>query len=173
MNVATIFLANPLLQPNIGLMFWTLLTFGILLLVLRKFAWGPIMTGLRTREQSIEEALNEAKRAREEMNSLKAENENLLAQARAERDRILKEAKEIKEKLISDAKTAAQEEGKRIMAQAQDAIEKEKATAFADLKEQVVTLAIEAASKIVKKELANTQQQETLIENYLNEVKAN
>lgn len=164
---------NVLITPNIGLMFWTLLIFTILLLVLRKFAWGPILTGLKTREQSIEDALNEAKKAREEMNNLKSENEALLAQARAERDRILKEAKEIKEKMITEAKTAAQDEGKRIMAQAQDAIEKEKATAFADLKEQVVTLAIEAASKIVKKELANTQQQETLIENYLNEVKAN
>jgi F-type H+-transporting ATPase subunit b len=169
----TIFFSNALITPNIGLMFWTLVTFTLLLIVLRKFAWGPIVTGLRTREQSIEEALSEAKKAREEMNSLKAENEALLAQARAERDRILKEAKEIKEKLISDAKLAAQEEGKKIMAQAQESIEKEKASAFADLKEQVVTLAIEAASKIVKKELAGTQQQEALIEGYLNEVKAN
>ncbi|MGZ5304332.1 MAG: F0F1 ATP synthase subunit B, partial [Bacteroidia bacterium] len=152
MTIANIFLFNPLLQPNVGLMFWTLLTFVILLFVLRKFAWGPIMTGIKTREQSIDEALSEAKKAREEMSSLKSENEALLAQARAERDRILKEAKEIKDKMISDAKSVAQEEGKKIMAQAQESIEKEKASAFADLKEQVVTLAIEAASKIVRKE---------------------
>jgi F-type H+-transporting ATPase subunit b len=156
--MSTIYLAsNPLITPNIGLMFWTLLVFALLLVVLRKFAWKPILDGLKNREQSIEDALSEAKRARAEMSNLKAENEQLLAQARAERDKILREAKEIREKLISDAKAQAQEEGKKLIDQAKDSIEKEKLS----------------ATKILRKELADKQQQEDLIESYINEVNVN
>jgi F-type H+-transporting ATPase subunit b len=164
---------NPLVTPDIGLMFWTLLTFLILLIVLRKFAWGPIMNGLKAREQSIENALSEAKKAREEMSNLKSENEALLAEARAERDRILREAKEIKDKLISEAKATAQEEGRKILAQAQQNIEKERLSAFKELKEEVVNLAMDAATKIIRKEMSSKGAQEELVENYLNEVKGN
>jgi F-type H+-transporting ATPase subunit b len=165
--------SNPLVTPNIGLMFWTLLTFLLLLFILRKFAWGPIMNGLKAREQSIENALSEAKKAREEMSNLKSENEALLAEARAERDRILREAKEIKDKLISEAKTQAQEEGRKILAQAQQSIDKERANAFKELKEEVVNLAMDAATKIIRKEMSSKNTQEELVENYLNEVKGN
>lgn len=169
---STIFL-NPLVTPNIGLMFWTLFTFLLLLFILRKFAWGPIMSGLKAREQSIENALSEAKKAREEMTNLKSENEALLAEARAERDRILREAKEIKDKLISDAKTTAQEEGRKILAQAQQNIEKERLAAFKELKEEVVNLAMDAATKIIRREIGTKGAQEELVEGYLNEVKGN
>jgi len=101
----TVYLLNPLIMPNIGLMFWTLLVFLGLLFILRKFAWGPILSGLKEREQSISDALNEAKNAREEMSHMKSENEALLAEARAERDKILREGKEIRDKMVADAKS--------------------------------------------------------------------
>ncbi len=169
----TVFLLNPLITPNIGLMFWTLVTFFSLLFVLRKFAWKPILEGLNEREASITNALNEAKKAREEMGNLKAENEQLLAQARIERDKILKEAKEIRDKMVSDAKSIAQEESKKVMIQAHENIEKDRQKAFAELKEQVVELAIEASTRILKKELANKNDQEILIGSYIKEVNAN
>ncbi len=160
-------------MPNIGLMFWTLLTFLGLLFILRKFAWGPILSGLKEREVSITDALNEAKKAREEMGNMKAENEELLAQARAERDRILREGKEIRDKMISEAKSIAQEESKKIMVQAHENIEKDRQKAFSELKDQVVQLAIEASTKILKRELADQDKQEALIGTYINEVNAN
>jgi F-type H+-transporting ATPase subunit b len=168
-----VFLLDPLITPNIGLMFWTLVTFFTLLFVLRKFAWKPILNGLKDRELSISNALNEAKKAREEMNTLKAENEKILAEARMERDKILKEAKEIKDKIITEAKSAAQEEGKKIMIQAHENIEKDRQKAFTELKEQVVQLAIEASTRILKRELSDRGEQETLIGSYINEVNAN
>lgn len=169
----TVFLLNPLITPNIGLMFWTLLIFFTLLIVLRKFAWKPILSGLKEREESISNALGEAKKAREEMAHLKAENEQILAEARMERDKILKEAKEIKDKMISDAKAAAQEEAKKVMIQAHENIEKDRIKAYSELKVQVVQLAIDAATTILKKELANKDEQESLISSYINEVNAN
>jgi F-type H+-transporting ATPase subunit b len=171
--MSNVLLLDPLITPNIGLMFWTLLTFFTLLFVLRKFAWKPILTGLKEREESISNALNEAKKAREEMGNLKAENEKLLAEARIERDKILKEAKEIRDKMISDAKSIAQEESKKVMIQAHDNIEKDRQKAYSELKEQVVQLAIDAATRILKSELSDKSSQESLIGTYINEVNAN
>lgn len=172
MMMATIF-CNPLITPNIGLMFWTWLIFLSLLIVLRKFAWKPIIGGIKAREESISSALNEAKKAREDMQNLKNENEQILTQARQERDKILKEAKEIKDNIVSEAKTQAQEEGKRIMTAAHEAIEKEKQAAFRELKEQVAILAIDGATRILKRELKETPLQEDLVGTYLNEVSKN
>ena len=169
----TVYLLNPLIMPNIGLMFWTFLTFIGLLLVLRKFAWKPILTALNEREQSITDALNEAKKAREEMSNMKSENEALLAQTRAERDKILREAKEIKEKIIAEAKSAAQDEAKKVMIQAHENIEKDRQNAFRELKEEVVAIAIEASTKILKRELTDKTLQENLVESYITELNAN
>jgi F-type H+-transporting ATPase subunit b len=168
----TFILNNALITPNIGLMFWTLLTFIVLLVLLSKFAWKPIMNGIRSREVSIQNALNEAKKAREEMKSLRSENESLLAEARAERDKILKEGREIREKMIADAKGLAQEEARHIVTQAKESIEKEKLAAMKELREQVVDLSIQAATKILKRELDNKKVQEQLVEAYLNDVNA-
>ena len=168
-----IILSNPLIMPNIGLMFWTLLIFMLLIVALRKYAWGPIMSGLKARETSIQSALDEAKKAREEMGNLLAENEALLAQARLERDKILRDAKEVKDKLISDATAKAQDEYNRILNQSKADIEKEKNAAMKELREQVVGLAMEAATRILQKELTTTSQQEELIEGYINQVNNN
>src|ERR1044071_4162703 len=144
-----------LVKPEIGLIFWMTVTFLVVLFLLRKFAWKPILKMLNDRDAKIENSLQEAERARKEVENLKSENENLLAQARAERDKILKEAKEIREKLITEAKTEAQNEGRRMIQSAKESIEKEKQLAMRELREQTVNIAMEAASKILRKELDN------------------
>jgi F-type H+-transporting ATPase subunit b len=164
---------NPLITPDLGLAFWTIVTFVLLLYILGKFAWKPIVTALKNREQSISEALGAAIKAREEMKLMSAENEKLLQQARIERDMMLREAREIKDKMIVEAKEQAQDEGRKILAQAQENIERERERAFKELKSEVAVLAIEAASKIIRKELSDKNYQEELIGEYLKEAKAN
>lgn len=90
-----------LITPEVGLIFWQTIVFLVLMLILAKFAWKPILGAVRTREESINEALASAEDARKEMQNLKADNEKLLQEARAERDEILKEARQLKEKMIS------------------------------------------------------------------------
>lgn len=166
-------LQNPLITPDIGLAFWTVFIFIILLILLRKLAWGPIVTGLKNREQSIDEALSEARKAREEMKNLQSKNEQIVREAKAERDQIIKEAREMKEQIIAEAKASAGEEGRKILIKAREDIQREKETAFNEVKKEIAVLAIEAASKILKKELANQPEQQQLIEAYLEDAKLN
>lgn len=162
-----------LLIPDIGLLFWMTLSFVIVLVLLKKFAWGPILGALKEREDSIESSLNAAVKAKEEISMLKADNERLLAEAREERDNILKAAKEAKEQIIGEAKVKANEEADKIMAQAKAAIQSEKNVAIANIKEQVTTLSIEIAEKLLKDKLADASAQENLVAKYLEEVKLN
>ena len=162
-----------LVKPEIGLIFWMLLTFLIVLFLLRKFAWKPILKFISDREESIENTLKSAEQVKAEMAALKTSSENILKEAAGERDKMLREAKDLKDKIISEAKTQAQEEAKKVMAQAMEAINKEKDSAFRELKEQVAGLAMEAATRILKHELSNKEKQETLVGEYLNEVNAN
>lgn len=166
-------LANVLITPNIGLMFWTLVTFAALLLVLRKFAWGPIVSGLRSREENIQNALDEAKKAKAEMARLKSENEQLMIQARAERDAILREAKEIKEKIVKDARDAAEEQGTKMIKAARESIEKERMNAIKSLRQETVTLSIKAAESILRRELNNTQAAQQIADEYINSINNN
>ena len=168
-----ILLLNPLLSPSIGLIFWSLLAFGIVLFLLGKFAWKPILKSLNDREQSIQNALDEAKKAREEISSLKADNEKILAEAKTERDIILKEAREIKEKMITDAKDRANKEAEKLISIARENINNEKMAAITELKNQVAHLSIEIAEKILKQELAEKDKQKTVINNLLQDVKMN
>ena len=161
-----IFLAS-IIEPELGLIFWSVLTFGLLLIVLKRIAWKPIMTGIQERETSITNALAEAEKARAEMRNLHSENEKLLQDARNERDKMLKEAKEIKDKIVSDAKNAAAEEVKLMRIQATEAIEKEKESAKRELKDFTVNLAMEAASKILRTELAHSDVQEALVDSLI------
>src|SRR6266540_3732098 len=111
-----ILLLNPLLSPSIGLIVWSLLAFLIILWLLKKFAWKPILKALDDREKSIQDALDAAHRAKQEMTSLKADNERIIAEAKTERDNILKEAREIKDKMITEAKDRAGKEAERLTA---------------------------------------------------------
>lgn len=162
-----------LLNPNVGLVFWMMISFLILLFALTKFAWKPIVSAIKKREESINNALNAAAEAEKRLQSLKSENENLLAQARKERDEILKEAREVRERMIADAKNKAQEEADRLVAAARENIYNEKMKAMTELQNQVAQLSLEIAEKILKERLADDAKQKEAIEKILNEVTLN
>ncbi|ALD21924.1 F0F1 ATP synthase subunit B [Hymenobacter sp. DG25A] len=162
-----------LTNPSIGLLFWQLVIFLILLFLLTKFAWKPILSSLKERENSIEGALRMADQAKLEMQLLKAGNEKLLAEARLERDNILKEASAIATQQIEDAKTKASEEGQRLILQAREAIQNEKNAALAEVKNTAAQLSIDIAERILRRELTDASAQTQLVDAYLKEVKLN
>jgi F-type H+-transporting ATPase subunit b len=153
-----------LLTPDLGLLFWQLVIFGALFFILSKFAWGPITASLKERETNIQSALDLAEKTRQEMISLKADNEKLLAQARAERDTILRGAKEVADKLMADTQKKAQAEGQRILEQARESMQNERVAMVASMKKEVVTLSIEVAEKVLRRELADKSAQEKLVQ---------
>lgn len=163
-------LLSSLLSPDIGLMFWTVLIFVILLFLLGKFGWKPIVQSLKERDESIEKALSEAKSAREEIAGLKAKNEEVLKNAKIERDKMLKEAREKGEAFINEARNEAVEERKRLLNETQGLIRKEKEIAFTELKQDIADLVIETATKVIKKELDNPKKHQEIIENSLKEL---
>jgi F-type H+-transporting ATPase subunit b len=162
-----------LVQPGIGLIFWMALTFGLLLWVLSKFAWKPIMKSLRDREASIEKSIKAAEIARDEMQKLKFDNEQLLKEAKDERDDILKEGRKVRDKIIDDAKIKATEEADRIVENAKERIEYEKLAAMTDLKNQIAEISIEIAEKILKEELTGDRKQRDYLEKLIDKTKLN
>lgn len=162
-----------LVTPEIGLVFWTALSFLILFFLLARFAWKPIMGAIGERERSIEDALFKAEAAKDEMARLTNENEQLLKQARAERDLILKEAKQVKDQIISEAKNAAHIEGNKLIEKAKIEINSQKAIAMADVKNQISTLSLDIAEKVLRKQFEDKQKQDVLVADLLKEVKLN
>lgn len=162
-----------LVTPDLGFVFWTTVSFLILLLILRKFAWKPILGSISERERSIEDALSKAEQAKIEMAKLTSENEELLKQARNERDQILKEAKALKDQIVSDAKTSAQEEGNKLIEKAKIEINSQKAAALDEIKGQVSALSLEIAEKILRKQFEDQGKQQQLVNDLLKEVKLN
>lgn len=162
-----------LVKPSIGLIFWMVVSFSIILFLLRKFAWKPILGMIKERELSIENALASAENAKEEMKALQSNNEKILAEARNERDQLLKDAREIREKMISEAKGIATKEGERLLTIARENIQNEKMAAITELKNQVATLSIEIAEKILKSELSSDEKQKTLVNTLLKDVNLN
>tara|TARA_B110000503_G_scaffold78461_1_gene120564 strand:+ start:2216 stop:2716 length:501 start_codon:yes stop_codon:yes gene_type:complete len=160
-------------QFSLGLFFWQLLLFVGLILLLKKFAWKPILDAVNEREEGIKEALLSAENAKKEMLNLKSDNEKLVAEARTEREMMIKEAREIKDKMINDAKTEAQVQGEKMIEQAKATIASEKNAAIADLKNQVGTLSLEIAEKVLKGELSNKESQTKLVEKMLGDAKLN
>ena len=156
-----------------GLFFWQLVILAILILLLGKFAWKPILNSLTEREDGIRDAIASAEKARKEMASLQADNQRILQEARLERDTMLKEAREMKDKMIADSKTEAQAQGLKMIEQAKAAIESEKNLAMAESKTQVSTLSLEIAEKLLKDELSNKEAQTKLVEKMLGDVKLN
>lgn len=163
----------PLVTPELGLIFWQLVIFLIVLFLLAKFAWKPILSSLKEREDSIEGALRMADQAKLEMQELRAGNEKLLADARLERDRILKEATTLANQLIEQAKNKANEEGGRMIVQAREAIQNEKNAALAEVKNTAAQLSIDIAERILRRELTDTDSQKELVNSYLKDVKLN
>ena len=158
---------------SFGLFFWQLIILVVLIGLMVKFAWKPIMEAITAREEGISNALLAAENAKKDMQNLKADNEKLLAEARAERDTMIKEAREIKDKMIADAKEEAQVQGEKMISQAKASIESEKNAAMAEIKNQVSSLSIEIAEKILKEELTSTEAQSKLVEKMLGEAKLN
>ena len=162
-----------MIEPGIGLLFWMTLTFIILLFLLAKFAWKPILNAVNDREVSIIDALNQAKLAKQEMTQLKEDNERILREARAERDGILKEARDMKDKIINQAKDSAKVEGEKMIEAARQSIQNEKNAAMADIKTQIGTLSVSIAENILKEKLDNDGAQNALVENILNKSNLN
>jgi len=162
-----------LVKPEFGLIFWMVISFGLIMLILRKFAWKPILNMLHERETSIQDALDSAEKAKEEMKTLQSSNEKILADARNERDQLLKDAREIREKMIADAKGIATKEGERMLTIARENIQNEKMAAITELKNQVATLSIEIAEKILKSELSSDEKQKSLVNTLLKDVNLN
>ena len=162
-----------LVTPEIGLIFWTTISFICLVFILGKFAWKPILNALNEREEGIKNALSEADKARQEMADLQSSNEQILKEARAERDSLLKDAREIKNSILSEAKEEATDQANKIVAQAKETIENEKQAAIIHLKNQVAELSIGIAQKIIKEELSNKDKHFDLIEKMLDDATLN
>jgi F-type H+-transporting ATPase subunit b len=162
-----------LLTPEFGLLIWTLLAFLVVFYILAKFAWPPIMKGLKDREQGISNSLATAEKVRAEMMQLKNENEILLAKAREERAEILKEARAMKDKIVNEARDQAKVEAGKIIVDAQAAIETQKMAALTDIKNQVGNMVVEISEKILRRELTNKPEQENYIKELAEEVKLN
>ena len=162
-----------LVTPGIGLIFWSALFFLILLFILGKFAWPAILLAVHARNESIRKALDAAEKAKEEMAQLQADNEKILTEAKAERDALLRDAKQIKEKLIADAKERAAEEAKKLVQNARQAIQAEKAAAINDMKEQMATLSVDITEKILRIKLQDSKAQKKLVDKLINEADLN
>ncbi len=162
-----------LLLPHLGLIVWTVLAFLIVLFILKKFAWKPILNGLNERESTIANAIASAEKVKQEMAQLKSENEALLAKAREERSAMLKEAKDIKDKMIQDAKDEAKSQAAKILADANASIHHQKMAALTDIKNQVGKMVVEVSEKILRKELSDKAKQESYIKELAEEIKLN
>ncbi len=169
----SLFILASLIEPAIGLIVWTTITFILLLFLLAKFAWKPILAAIKAREKGIENALASAESALKDMRELKSNNEKILVEARAERDNLLKEAREMKDALVAEAKTKATADADRILTSAREQITTEKNAAVAELKNQVATLSVEIAEKILRSELSSDEKQKALVSNLMKEVTLN
>jgi F-type H+-transporting ATPase subunit b len=162
-----------LLEPGIGLIFWQTVVFLLLLLILAKLAWRPIINSLRERDRSIQDALDTAEKARHEMSQLKSDNEKLLQEAREERERILRQAREVSAKMREEAQHQAKKISDKIVEDARAAINVEKQAAMKEIKVQVAMFSLEIAEKLIKKNLSGDKAQKELVETYVKDLKVN
>ncbi len=169
----SLFILGSLTTPGIGLIVWTSLVFILLVLLLSKYAWKPILAAIKTREENIAHALSSAESALNDMRELQSNNEKILVQAREERDALLKEARDTKDAIISEAKAKATKETDRILATAREQILNEKNAAISDLKNQVASLSIEIAEKILRSELSSDDKQKALVNTLMKDVNLN
>ena len=162
-----------LLTPGLGLIFWQLVGFLVLLFILGKFAWRPILGALNERESSIEEALAAAEKAKAEMAQLKSENEQLLAEARKERETMLKEATAAANKIREEAREEASKESTRIVEDARASIETQKQAALAEVKQQVADLSLTIAERILREKLDDSEKQKSYVATLINDLNQN
>ncbi len=162
-----------LVSPGIGLIFWMTLAFGLLLFILGKFVWPPVMRALNDREQAIEQALHEADKARKEMEGLRFSNEQLLREAKDERDALLRDARKVRETIIEGARVKANEEANRIIENATERIHFEKMAAITELKNQIANLSIEIAEKVLGQELSNPEKDKAIVQKSISGITLN
>jgi F-type H+-transporting ATPase subunit b len=165
--------SNSLITPAIGTLFWTVVIFTLFFLILKRFAWKPVLNIVKQRDEMIKGSLASAEKARKEMLKLQSDNEAILRKAREERETILKEARDVRDKLIAEAKGKASEEAEKLIEKARTGIEREKAIALADIREQVASLSVDIASKLLGEKLKQTGEQQKLIDNYLRDIDFN
>ena len=159
-----------LVTPDLGLLFWMLVSFSVVFFILKKFAWPVILRSLKEREESIDQALHEAEKAREEVANLQSDSQRVLQEVQRQRDDMLKETRRIKENLLEEARQQAAEERRKMLAETADLIASEKAAASDDLKREMATHAVAIARLLLKKELSGDQAQQTLIDTYLKDL---
>ncbi|MEL6191864.1 MAG: F0F1 ATP synthase subunit B [Bacteroidota bacterium] len=162
-----------IITPQLGLFLWTLIIFLAFFFILRRFAWKPILGAIKSREESIENSLSEAKRAREEMEQLTTQNENLLKEARAERDKIIKEANDMRDKLVEKAKSEASAAAQAEMDKVKQQIEAEKSAALNEIRSTSGAMAIEIAEKILRKQFEDKKAQQAFAEKLISELSQN
>lgn len=162
-----------LVTPDIGLLFWQTITFLIVLFLLSKFAWKPIMKGLKDRESKIEQALESAKSAETKMKEIESGNQKLLDEARIERDKMLKSAQQTANQTVEEAKEKAQAEAQKIVEQARQSIETEKNSAIEDMKKQIAVMSVEIAETLLKKQLDDKATQEKLVADMVKDLQLN
>jgi len=162
-----------LVTPDFGLLFWMLISFSILLIILRKFAWKPILKMLQDREDEISKSLNSAQQAKEQMEKLNAENEKILKEARAEREAMLREAKATKDKIVAQAQEAAKAEADKIIAAARAEIAAEKDAAMSELSDKVAELSVQIAEKILRRELDSSDKQNEYVKDLVKNISLN
>jgi len=162
-----------LVTPDIGLLFWMLVSFLIVLFILKKFAWKPILNMLHEREENIEQALKMADKVKAEMEKLKADNERIISEAFAERDKIFSDAQKIKEKIVGEAREQAVREKDKILNDARLTIETEKNAAIREIRNTAADLSLQIAEKLIRHELSNNQKQKELVEVLMKEMPVN
>ncbi len=162
-----------LIRPDFGLLFWMVVSFFIVLLILRAFAWRPILKALTEREMTIQERLDVARKAKKELAELEFGNERIIALAKTERANMLKEAQETKNRIIEEAKEEARKEAGKIMEQTNKRIEERKKEAEEDIKNQIASLSIQIAEKVLKERLSDDQRQKEYINSLVNEITIN
>lgn len=162
-----------LITPDLGLIFWTLLVFVVLIFILAKFIWKPLLGVVQKREDNIQDALDMAEKTKAEMKKLQAQNENLLKEARIERDEMIKEAKETSVQMIESAKKDAKAEAENIMNNTKQRIEAEKNAAMVELKNQVATIALEIAEKVIREELSSDEKQKSVAAKFAEDISLN
>jgi F-type H+-transporting ATPase subunit b len=158
------------IKPDLGLILWTTAIFLLFWFILGKMAFKPIAEALKNRENNIQGALDEAKKAREEMASMQADNDKLLAEAREERSKIIREAKESGNKMVAEAKEKAKAESNKIISEARLEIENQRSAALTEAKNKVGVMAIEIAEKVIRKELQNNQEHQDFVNSLVDEI---
>jgi F-type H+-transporting ATPase subunit b len=162
-----------ILTPDPGLVFWTSLSFITLLLILRKYAWKPILRALKVREEYIEFSLKDAKQAKEEITKMAETRKQMMNTARLEREGLIREARELKDEIIEEARAAARLEASRMVEKAREQIDRERKEAVANIRQQVGLMSLEIAEKILKEELVSEEKQQSVIQKYLQQVDFN